>query len=368
MNDIFVTQPSLPVLSDFIPYLEKIWKSKNLTNNGIFHTQFEEALAEYLGVKYVSLFCNGTIALLVGLRALEIEGEVITTPFTFVATAHAIKWAKLTPVFCDIENETYNINSDKIEPLITEKTKAIMPVHVYGNPCNIEKFDNIARKNKLKVFYDAAHAFGVKKDNYSILNCGDLSMLSFHATKIFNTFEGGALITNNFKLKQKIDKLKNFAFENEATISGLGINGKMNEFQAALGCLQLKYIAGNIEKCKIITEFYRKQLNYVSGISFLSDMQNINHNYSYFPILVDEKKYGISRDILYKRLKEYKIMSRKYFYPLVSNLEIYKELPSASIENLPVANKKAEQVLCLPIYPDLDIKEIERIVSIITKI
>ncbi len=365
MKKTYVTQPSLPDLEEFVPYLERIWESKNLTNNGDFHKEFERMLAECLGVKYVSLFCNGTIALLTGLRALEIEGEVISTPFTFVATTHAIKWAGLTPVFCDIDPITYNINPDKIEELITEKTKAIMPVHVYGNPCDIDRIQQIADKYNLKVFYDAAHAFGVKIRNTSICNFGDLSMLSFHATKIFNTFEGGALVTDNYELKQKIDKLKNFAFEDEVTISGLGINGKMNEFQAALGLLQLKYIKNNIKKNKSISKYYREELKSVPGIMFLKENEDVEYNYSYFPILINKNEYGLSRDDLYYKLTENNIFARRYFFPLISNLKLYQDYQSAQKKLLPVSNRISEQVLCLPIYPDLERETQNRIIKIV---
>ncbi|MEI6056721.1 MAG: DegT/DnrJ/EryC1/StrS family aminotransferase [Lentisphaerota bacterium] len=363
---IYVTQPSLPALEELEPYLKDIWDRKCLTNNGHYHQLFEEALCEYLGVKYVSLFCNGTIAILAGLKALNIAGEVITTPFTFVATTHSLKWSGITPVFCDIEQNTCNIDSDKIENLITENTKAILPVHVYGNPCNVEKIRCIADKYNLKVFYDAAHAFGVKYKEQPIGCFGNITMLSFHATKIFNTFEGGALVTNDSELKNKIDKIKNFAFENETTISGLGINGKMNEFQAALGFIQLKYIDAYIAKNKKIAEIYRNGLEDIPGIRFLDNIEYARLNYSYFPIFVDAKLYGINRDELYSKLKGYSIHTRRYFFPLISNLKIYNDLPSSRIGNLPVANKISEEVLCLPIYPDLCLTEVDRILKIIS--
>lgn len=363
---ITVTSPSLPDLAEFEPYLKDIWERKWLTNAGHYHQLFEEKLAEYLGVKYVSLFCNGTIALLVGLQALEITGEVITTPFTFVATTHSIKWAGLTPVFCDIEPNTYNIDPEKIETLIKSKTQAILPVHVYGVPCNTEKIQKIADKYNLKLFYDAAHAFGVKHQGEPIGSYGNLTMLSFHATKVFNTFEGGALITNDADLKKKIDKLKNFAFENETIISGLGINGKMNEFQSALGVLQLKYVDSYIEKNRKISETYKIGLKGIPGIKFISDTADSNLNHSYFPILVDQKLYGLSRDSLYAKLKENNIMTRRYFYPLISNLNSYSHLLSAAKEALPVANKVADEVLCLPIYPGLPFEAVENILRILT--
>jgi dTDP-4-amino-4,6-dideoxygalactose transaminase len=360
-DKVFVTKPSLPPLSEFIPYLKSIWTSKELTNCAKFHQEFEEAICDYLGVKYCSLFCNGTIALLVGLQALEITGEVITTPFTFVATAHSIYWNKCTPVFCDIEEEYFTISPESVERKITSKTSAILPVHVYGNPCKLEALKNIAEKYNLKLFYDAAHAFGVKVDGQSILNFGDLSMLSFHGTKIFNTFEGGALITNDPELKKRIDFLKNFGFANETSVIGLGINGKMNEFQAALGVLQLKYIDDEIKKCQRIAFSYRESLKDIAGITFLDDIDGVQHNYSYFPIIVEQGKYGKSRDFLYENFKKHNIYTRRYFYPLVS------EFPPYNINSniFPVANRISNQIICLPIYPDLPTGQLNRIIEIV---
>lgn len=364
---VYVTQPSLPALDDFLPYLEKIWKEKWLTNNGRFHQDFEKALADYLGVKYVSLFCNGTCALQVGLQTLRITGEVITTPFTFAATTHSIHWNACTPVFCDIDPVTFNLDPEKVESLITPKTTAIMPVHVFGNPCDVIKLKSIADLHDLKLFYDAAHAFGVKKDGDSILNFGDLSMLSFHATKIFNTFEGGALITNEKSLKERIDFLKNFGFADETTVVAPGINGKMDEFHAALGLLQLKKIDGEIKKSKNIVQIYRERLSEHDGITLMPKMPDIEYNYSYFPVLVDDEKYGLSRDELYNVLRNNNIFARRYFYPLASNFPIYKNLPSSSTDNLPVATRIAEQVLCLPIYADLAVQDINKTVDIIIR-
>ena len=367
MSTIFVTSPSLPPLEEFIPYLQKIWDNKWLTNNGEFHREFEAKLAEYLGVKYVSLFTNGMIALQIGMQALRITGEVITTPFTFVATTHAIHWNNCTPVFCDIEPETFTLDPAKVESLITPRTTAIMPVHVYGNPCKVEELKQIADTYGLKLFYDAAHVFGVKKDNASILNWGDLSMLSFHATKVFNTFEGGALITNDETMKKRIDFLKNFGFAGETTVVAPGSNGKMDEFRAAYGLLQLKRVDGEIEKRHNVAIRYREALKDVAGIHCLYDLSNVRHNYSYFPILVDEAQYGISRDALYDKLKANGIYSRRYFYPLCSDFPTYRGLPSASSANLPVATKVAQQVLCLPMYADLTVAEQENVLNVIVK-
>lgn len=365
MKTVYVTQPSLPSLDDFLPLLEDIWERKILTNGGYYHQELETSLAEYLGVKYVSLFCNGTVALQTGLKALDIKGEVITTPFTFVATAHSIKWNDCTPVFCDIEPDTFNLDPSKVEALITDKTTAIMPVHVYGNPCDTDKLRQIANKHNLKLFYDAAHAFGVEENGESILNAEDLSMVSFHATKVFNTIEGGALITNSAEMKEKIDYLKNFGFEHEESVVGVGINGKMNELQAAYGLLQLRNIDTDIDRCCQIARTYRNHLDSIVGIRCLSDIPQVKHNYSYFPILVDEASYGSSRDELYERLKQNNIITRKYFYPLVSSFSGYNNMPSSSEFNLPVANKVSSEVLCLPIYSGLNSQDILRVISII---
>jgi len=362
---ITVTQPCLPPLEEFIPYLKQIWDNKWLTNNGILHQQLEKELAEYLGVKYISLFSNGTLALITALQALNIQGEVITTPFSFVATTHSLWWNNVNPVFVDIEPEYLNLDPAKIEAAITDKTSAIMPVHVYGNPCNIDEIQNIADRHGLKVIYDAAHAFGVKINGNSILNYGDLSVLSFHATKVYSTIEGGAIICHTEAMKHHIDNLKNFGFRGETVVEEPGINAKLNEVQAAYGLLQLKYIDEFIARRKEITQLYQSLLKDVSGIRFLPDMENVTHSYSYFPILIDEKNYGISRDALYEKLKENNIFSRRYFYPLITNFKPYKELPSATSENLPVANKVALEVLCMPIYVELIEEDIKRIIEII---
>lgn len=360
---IFVTEPSLPSLDEFMPYLQKIWHNKWLTNNGEFHQKFEAALAEYLGVKYVSLFTNGMIALQIGMQALRITGEVITTPFTFVATTHAIHLNNCKPVFCDIEPDTFTLDPEKVESLITPQTTAIMPVHVYGNPCQHEKLKKIADTYGLKLFYDAAHVFGVKKDGISLCNWGDLSMLSFHATKVFNTFEGGALVTNDENLKKRIDFLKNFGFADEVTVVAPGSNGKMDEFRAAFGLLQLKNVDAEIAKRKKVAEIYRSELKNVSGIKMLYDIPGVKHNYAYFPIEIDEAEYGISRDDLYNKLKSVGIYSRRYFYPLCSNFPTYRSLPSSAVEHLPIANKVSRRILCLPMFADLQMEQLEQVIN-----
>ena len=362
---ITVTQPCLPPLEEFIPYLQQIWENKWLTNNGPLHQQLEQQLANYLGVEYMSVFSNGTLALISALQALNITGEVITTPFSFVATTHSLWWNKITPVFVDIEPEYLNLDPEKIEAAITPQTTAIMPVHVYGNPCQVDEIQRIADKHGLKVIYDAAHAFGVKIEGDSILNYGDLSVLSFHATKVYSTIEGGAIICHTQEMKHHIDNLKNFGFRGELVVEEPGINAKLNEVQAAYGLLQLKYIDGFIAKRKEITNLYRELLKDVPGVRFLNDMKGVTHGYSYFPILINEQVYGMSRDALYDKLKENNIFARRYFYPLISSFEPYRELPSADPENLAVATKAAEQVLCLPIYVELTDEDVLVIVNLI---
>jgi len=364
-NPIYVTQPDLPPLDEFTELLKQIWDNKILTNNGPFHQQFEHELAEYLGVKYISVFTNGTLALMTALQALRITGEVITTPYSFVATTHSLWWNNIKPVFADIEPDFFNLDPDKVEAAITPQTTAIMPVHVYGNPCNVERFQQIADTYGLKLIYDAAHAFGVKINGNSILNYGDLSILSFHAIKVFNTIEGGAIISPDAKTKKRIDFLKNFGFADETTVIAPGINAKMNEVQSAYGLLQLKYVDGCIEKRKKIASNYREQLKGVNGIAFMEDVSGINHSYSYFPILVDKEKFGIPRDELYAKLKENNIFGRRYFYPLISQFPTYRGLSSSKPENLPVATKVAEQVICLPIYPNLEQEQQCKIIEII---
>lgn len=364
---ITVTQPCLPPLEEFIPYLEQIWENKWLTNNGPLHQELEKELAEYLGVKYISLFSNGTLALISALQVLNITGEVITTPFSFVATTHSLWWNKITPVFVDIEPDYLNLDPAKIEAAITDKTTAIMPVHVYGNPCHVDEIQQIADKHGLKVIYDAAHAFGVKKEGTPILNYGDLSVLSFHATKVYSTIEGGAIICHTPEMKHHIDNLKNFGFRGELVVEEPGINAKLNEIQAAYGLLQLKYIDGFIERRKEITNLYRSLIKNVNGIRFMEDIIDVSHGYSYFPILVDEKEYGITRDALYEKLKENNIFARRYFYPLISSFEPYRELPSATAANLPVATKAADEVLCLPIFVELENEQVRYITELILK-
>jgi len=360
-----VTQPTLPPLDEFIVQLRDIWDRKWLTNNGPYHQQFESALAQYLGVKHVSLFCNGMIALQVGLQALEVTGEVITTPFSFPATTHAIHWNHCTPVFCDIEPETCNLDPACIEALITSRTTCILPVHVYGNPCNVDDIMKISEKHGCKVFFDAAHAFGVRMNGESLLKSGHLSMLSFHATKVFNTIEGGALITNDSKLKERIDFLKNFGFSDETTVIEPGTNGKMNEIQAAYGLLQLKYIDSAIAERRAVAGWYRRSLAGIPGIRFFEDTPGVTQNYSYFPIFIDEHQYGMTRDDLYWRLKEQRINGRRYFYPLISSFPMYTGLPSASSVNLPEANIMAERVLCLPIHTGLRAEDLSRVVQVV---
>ena len=367
---ITVTSPLLPSLDGFVHYLEKIWDSKWITNNGQFHEQLEKALAEYLGVKYISLFTNGTLPLVTALQALGIrKGEVITTPYSFVATSHAIWWNGLEPVFVDVDPVTGCMDAEKIEAAITPRTQAIMPVHVYGTPCDTERIQQIADKHGLKVIYDAAHAFGVQKGGMSILECGDVATLSFHATKTYNTIEGGALICHSAEMKQKIDYLRNFGFEDEVTVVAPGINSKMDEVRAAYGLLNLKQVDEAIARRKEVAKLYVEALKDVEGIrlyqpiveSFNSDA--IKLNYSYFPVFVDEKRYGITRDALYDKLKSSGVFGRRYFYPLITDFEPYRNCPSASKENLPVANKIADSVICLPMHHAIQEKDVKLIVS-----
>lgn len=361
---IYVTQPYLPPLEEFTPYLEKIWESKILTNGGPMHQQLEQALCDYLGVAHLALFNNGTIALLTALQALRINGEVITTPYTFVATAHSLLWNGIKPVFVDIDPVSLNLDPAKIEAAITPQTTAIMAVHCYGNPCDVEAIQNIADNYNLKVIYDAAHAFGVKDAGGSILCHGDLNVLSFHATKVFNTFEGGAIICPDAKTKKRIDQLKNFGFIDEVTVVTHGINGKMSEFNAAFGLLQLQHIDHAVEQRRVLDRSYREQLEGIKGIRVLENAGHAFANYSYFPIFVDAE-YPLSRDALYQKLKDNNIYGRRYFYPLVSEFPMYRSLSSSKSTNLPVATAVANKVICLPIYPALMQDEIERIVQLI---
>lgn len=366
-KSIFVTQPSLPPLEEFIPYLEQIWETKVLSNGGPFHRKLEAALCDYLDVPYISLFSNGTVALITALKALEIKGEVITTPYSFVATAHSILWNGLTPVFVDIDPVTLNLDPTKIEAAITPHTSAIMPVHVYGQPCDVDAIDAIAKRHHLKVIYDAAHAFGVRCHCGSVLNHGDLSVLSFHATKVFNTFEGGAIISPDAKTKERIDQLKNFGFIDEVTIAVAGINGKMSELNAAFGLLQISHIGAALERRKKIDLAYRVGLKNVKGITCLKGEEKATTNHSYFPVLINAD-YPIDRDALYRKLKDQSIYARRYFYPLISDFPMYRSIPSAHRDNLPVASSAAEQVLCLPIYPALSAEDQQRIIANIREV
>lgn len=364
-KQITVTSPLLPPLGEFIPYLEDIWKRKWITNNGHYHQKLEKALCEYLGVKYISLFTNGTLPLITALQALKVQGEVITTPYSFVATTHSIWWNGLKPVFVDVDPATGNIDPDKIEAAITPYTTAIMPVHVYGNPCDTVRIQEIANKYGLKVLYDAAHAFGVRLSGESILNAGDMSTLSFHATKTYNTIEGGALICHDAATKQRIDYLKNFGFAGETEVVAPGINSKMDEVRAAYGLIGLEYIDSAIEHRKHVADTYRKVLSGVVGIRFMNDIESVRHNYSYFPIFVDAERYGMTRDELYFKMKADNVLGRRYFYPLISTFSTYRGLQSASPSNLPVSTKMADEVICLPIHHELCDMDIERIVNII---
>lgn len=364
-KNIYVTKPYLPPLEEFSQYLEQIWENGQLTNNGPFHQKLEKELCEYLGVENISLFSNGTLALITAIQALEISGEVITTPFSFVATTHSLWWNNIKPIFIDIDPITLNLDPDKIEKAITPATTAIMPVHVYGTPCDTDKIKRIADKYNLKVIYDAAHAFGVTQNGISVLNQGDLSILSFHATKVFNTFEGGAIVCKDKQMKQHIDDLKNFGFRDETTVVEPGINAKMNELQAAMGLLQLRYVDDNIIKRKTIADKYRTELGNISGISLLDEFEGIKHNYSYFPVFIDENSYGRSRDELYEELKRNNIFGRRYFYPLISMFSPYNKLSSAAPELLPCAVQASNEVICLPIYPDLLNESVLKIIKII---
>lgn len=364
-KQITVTSPLMPSLEELNAYLKDIWERKWITNNGHYHKELEKALCEYLDVPFISLFTNGTLPLITALQALRITGEVITTPFSFVATTHSLWWNGIKPVFVDINPVTCNLDPNKIETAITPRTTAIMPVHVYGQPCDIVRIQEIADKYGLKVIYDAAHAFGVKVNEKSVLNAGDMSTLSFHATKVYNTIEGGALIMHDEKTKKRIDYLKNFGFAGETEVVAPGINSKMDEVRAAYGLLNLKQVDKAIEWRKHVAELYRNSLKDVKGITFFEDISGVKHNYAYFPIFVDAEQYGMTRDELYFKLKEHNILGRRYFYPLISDFSTYRGLESANKENLPIATKKAEQVICLPMYYGLDDIDVERIVELI---
>jgi len=364
---ITVTSPLLPSLDDFIPYLRDIWDRKWLTNNGYYHKELEKALSDYLDSPYISLFTNGTLPLITALQALRITGEVITTPYSFVATTHSLWWNGIKPVFVDIDPETCNIDPSKIEAAITPKTTAIMPVHVYGYPCDIKSIQEIADKYGLKVIYDAAHAFGVTTNGKSILEAGDMSTLSFHATKVYNTIEGGALVCRDEQTKKRIDNLKNFGFVDETTVVAPGINAKMDELRSAFGILALKKVDEAIETRRKITLLYRESLRDVPGIRFLDDLPDVRHNYSYFPVFVDAEQYGMTRDELYFKMKDHNIFGRRYFYPLISTFSTYRGLESATPEKLPIATKIADSVICLPIYAELSMDDVLNIIKIIKK-
>ena len=364
---ITVTSPLLPNLDEFNAELKKIWDSKWITNNGEYHQKLESALAEYLGVPFISLFTNGTLPLLTALQALRITGEVITTPYSFVATTHSIWWNGCKPVFVDIDPKTGNLDPNKIEAAITPKTTAIMPVHVYGKPCDTKRIQEIANTYGLKVIYDAAHAFGVKVDGESILNAGDMSTLSFHATKVYNTIEGGAMVMHDEATKKRIDYLKNFGFAGEITVVGPGINSKMDEIRSAYGLLNLKQVDAAIEARHKIAIRYREALRDLEGITYFDDMPGVRHNYSYFPIFVDAKKYGMTRDELYFKMREANVLGRRYFYPLISEFSTYRGLESARAENLPNAHKMANSVICLPMHHTLSEDNICRIINLIWK-
>ena len=366
-KQITVTSPLLPNLDDFHELLKEIWDSKWITNNGQFHQQLEKALCDYLGVEYLSLFTNGTLPLITALQAMHITGEVITTPYSFVATTHVLWWNGIKPVFVDIDPSNCGIDPEKIEAAITPRTTAIMPVHCYGEPCDTERIQAIADKYGLKVIYDAAHAFGVKVNGESLLRQGDMSTLSFHATKVYNTAEGGALIVKDAETKKRVDYLKNFGFAGETEVVAPGINSKMDEIRAAFGLLNLKQVDEAIEKHHQVAIRYREALSDVKGIRFFDDMVGVKHNYSYFPIFVNAEEYGMTRDELYFKMKEYGIYGRRYFYPLISSFSTYRGLPSASPENLPVATRIANEVICLPMHHGLSDEDIQKIISCIVK-
>lgn len=367
-NKILVTSPLLPNLDELNELMQDIWNRKWITNAGHYHNVLEQELAKYLGVEYISLFTNGTLPLITAFQALGIhQGEVITTPYSFVATSHSIWWNGLKPVFVDIEEETCGIDPMKIEAAITPNTVAIMPVHCYGKPCKTEQIDAIAKKHDLKVIYDAAHAFGVSVNGQSILQAGDISTLSFHATKVYNTIEGGALVCHSADMKYHVDNLKNFGFRGETTVVAPGINSKMDEVRAAYGLLNLRQVDAAIEARQKVASAYRDALRDVRGLRFFDDMVGVKHNYSYFPIFVDAEQYGMSRDDLYEKMKANNVYGRRYFYPLITDFEPYKDIPSAHPANLPVANKIANQVICLPMHHELSEEDVKRVVECVNR-
>lgn len=353
---VYITQPTMPRLQDYVAILKKMWQSKWLTNNGVYHQELEKKLSEYLGAQNCSLFSNGTLALLIVMKALKLKGEVITTPFTFPATSNILEWLNLTPVYADIEEETFNLDPAKIEKLITAKTAAILPVHVFGNPCRVDEIQGIADRYHLKVVYDAAHCMGVKLRGRSVVGHGDASILSFHATKLFTTIEGGAVIVRDENLKKEVEYLKNFGIADEETVLSPGINAKLNEFQSAFGLLQLKKLDEEILKRKKIAALYREKLKDISGLVVQNDLPEVEHNYGYFPVLVEEEKFGLTRDQLYYCLKWFNVYARKYFYPLVSTYAFFESLPSTQPGQLPVAERVAKNILCLPIYGNLELE------------
>ena len=364
-KQITVTSPLLPDREEFNKFLQEIWETKWITNNGCFHQELERALCKYLEVPYVSLFTNGTLPLITALQALRITGEVITTPYSFVATIHALWWNGIKPVFVDIDSRTCNLDPEKIEAAITPKTTAIMPVHCYGKPCDTKAIQSIADKYGLKVIYDAAHAFGVKVDGESILKAGDMSTLSFHATKVYNTIEGGALVMHDERTKKRIDYLKNFGFSGETTVVAPGINSKMDEVRAAYGLLNLRQVDQAISSRHRVADRYREALREVDGITFFDDIPRVRHNYSYFPIFIDAEKFGMTRDELYFKMRENKVLGRRYFYPLISTFSTYRSLESSNPKYLPVATKMADEVICLPMHHELSVSDIKRVLEVI---
>ena len=363
-DPITVARPDLPPLEEFLPLLREIWASHRLTNNGPFHARFEQALAEYLGVPQVSLFANATLGLLIAQLALGLRGEVITTPFSFVATAHSLLWNRLRPVFVDIDPVTLCLDPQRVEEAITPATSAILPVHVYGTPCDTLRMAEIARRHGLKLLYDAAHAFGVDDGGGSLLRHGDASVVSFHATKVFNTFEGGAVICHDTALKQQIDYMKNFGFAGEVSVVATGINAKMNEFQAALGLLQLRRVDESLARRAAVAERYRLRLAGVQGLNCPPLPTVLSHNHAYFPVRVDEA-FRVDRDSLYEHLKRHGVLARRYFFPLITDFPMYREHAPDARRQLPVAYRVASEVLCLPIYAGLPLEQVDRIAELI---
>jgi dTDP-4-amino-4,6-dideoxygalactose transaminase len=363
---VYVTRPFLPPLDELVPSLERIWATRELTNGAAFHREFEEALAKYLRVPYVSLFTNATIALVTALQCLRITGEVITTPYSFVATAHSLLWNGVEPVFADIDPQTLTLDPARVEAAITPRTTAIMPVHVYGRPADVNGLQRIADTYGLRIIYDAAHGFGAQYNGRSLADYGDLSVLSFHATKVFNTFEGGAIVSRDAQTKQRIDYLKNFGFAGETTVVASGINGKMSEFQAALGLLQLKYIDDCIARRGEVARRYDAAFADVVGIDVLGALDHYIPNFSYYPIFIG-RDYPIERDALYANLREAGIHGRRYFYPLISDFPMYRGRPSAARAGLPIAHQVADAVICLPIYPELPEADQKRIIDCVRR-